>query len=311
VLICYKDLNITASMRIQKGGNRKTKYMFRKGLVVAVIVLFIVISVIPSTGTLVFDDDTTPPLTTCSLDPPEPNGDNGWYVSDVNVTLNATDDMSGVKEIRYKINGKPGNISGSYGTFTISRDGEDILIEYYAIDNAGNEEDINSCNIKIDQTKPQIEIGLKIESGEIFITANASDWESGMNRVEFCYCNDSQEAVYGAGPFYQWKWNETNMSEYKEYSADGFIINPEFIDKNITFFAIILFIENFTFNSYEGTYVVSYDNAGNWMDDHFIIITPCLTPFRKICFFQKVSLPRYYDGYLGKFFVSAFFRTWD
>jgi len=39
------------------------------------------------------DNDTTPPVTTISFGPLYPDGYNGWYVSDVTITLEATDDM--------------------------------------------------------------------------------------------------------------------------------------------------------------------------------------------------------------------------
>ncbi|GAH12836.1 unnamed protein product, partial [marine sediment metagenome] len=46
--------------------------LIKKGLVVAVILLFFSVGVVPSTG--LFNDDTTPPVTTISFDPPEPDG---------------------------------------------------------------------------------------------------------------------------------------------------------------------------------------------------------------------------------------------
>ena len=76
-------------------------------------------------------DDTTPPVTTHSLDPPEPDGWNGWYVSDVNVTLTATDDESGVKEIKYCVNRGPiRTIDGDCGNFYITQedDADDFII---------------------------------------------------------------------------------------------------------------------------------------------------------------------------------------
>jgi len=57
------------------------------------IIIFIVgvnISVIGDIGATNYDD-ITPPVTTCTLDPAEPDGLNDWYVSDVEVILNATD----------------------------------------------------------------------------------------------------------------------------------------------------------------------------------------------------------------------------
>ena len=48
---------------------------------------------------------TTPPITTLTKHPSSPDGDNGWYVSPVTFTLDATDLESGVKEINYRIDG--------------------------------------------------------------------------------------------------------------------------------------------------------------------------------------------------------------
>lgn len=47
--------------------------------------------------------DITPPSTTRVQTPATPNGDNGWYVSPITFTLNATDLESGVEYLYYKI----------------------------------------------------------------------------------------------------------------------------------------------------------------------------------------------------------------
>ena len=51
--------------------------------------------------------DTTPPRTTHALDPAQPDGDGNWYVSPVEVTLNATDNDggSGVDRTEYRFAG--------------------------------------------------------------------------------------------------------------------------------------------------------------------------------------------------------------
>ncbi len=112
--------------------------MIRKGLAVAVILLFIGMSVVTSTGNRVSFDDITPPVTTCTLNPPEPNGDNTWYVSYVEVILNATDDMSGVNVTQFRVDG--GSIHTYTEPFNVIDDGQHT-IEYRSIDYAGNVED--------------------------------------------------------------------------------------------------------------------------------------------------------------------------
>ena len=134
----------------------------KNGLVVGVILLFIGVAVQPSIG-LSNNDDTTPPVTTISFEPPVPDGLNGWYVSDVTVMLNATDDMSGVNVTYYRIDGGEWVI---YDTpFVLSEDGDDILIECYSIDKVGNVEDVKSSKLDIDQTKPVVILTYEIVGG--------------------------------------------------------------------------------------------------------------------------------------------------
>jgi hypothetical protein len=151
------------------------------------------------------------------FDPPAPTGENGWYVDDVTVTLNATDPWSsgvssGVKEIRYTINGGAEQIiSDKTGSFVLTEDGNDILVEYWAVDWVGNvESPKNSFTIDIDQTIPEIGLTYEIVGGNAYqgwdfeFTANAVDAMSGMVRVEFYFNNELQETVDGPGPDYVW-----------------------------------------------------------------------------------------------------------
>jgi len=200
-----------------------------KTLVVGVIVILCSINVISSTGNALKinhpfinldivglasngENDTTPPVTTCTLDPPEPDGLNGWYVCDVYITLNATDDLSGVKKIIYIIDGWSIHIiHGDFGSFILTGDGE-YTIKYYAIDNAGNVETINEFEIKIDQYIPECRVIMDIVGGnpytgwDFLLTTTATDETSGMDRVEFYINSELQETVYGPGPEYTWQF---------------------------------------------------------------------------------------------------------
>jgi hypothetical protein len=64
--------------------------MKRKCLAIGIILLFVGVAINPITGISSNRDDTTPPVTTISFNPPEPDGENGWYVSNVTVILNAS-----------------------------------------------------------------------------------------------------------------------------------------------------------------------------------------------------------------------------
>jgi len=82
----------------------------------------------------VYESDITPPVTLCTLDG-EQQGD--VYIGDVTVTLTATDNLSGVKETKYKID------DGTWTTYTepfiVSTYG-DHTVYFYSIDNADNQE---------------------------------------------------------------------------------------------------------------------------------------------------------------------------
>jgi hypothetical protein len=163
-------------------------------------------------------DDTNPfsdypPI----FDPENPTGENDWYVDDVTVTLNATDPWShgvssGVKEIRYTVNGGAEQvIPGKTGSFVLTEDGEDIQVEYWAVDWVGNAETPkNSFTINIDQTIPEIALTYEIVGGNPYqgwdfeFKATATDAMSGMERVEFYFNNELQETVSGSGPEYIW-----------------------------------------------------------------------------------------------------------
>jgi hypothetical protein len=151
------------------------------------------------------------------FDPEDPTGENDWYVDDVTVTLNATDPWSngvssGVKEIRYTVNGEgPFIIDGKTGSFVLTEDGDDILVEYWAVDWVGNAESpVNSFTIDIDQTIPEIQLTYEIIGGNPYqgwdfeFTATATDAMSGMERCEFYFNNELQETVTGSGPEYVW-----------------------------------------------------------------------------------------------------------
>jgi hypothetical protein len=102
--------------------------------------------------------DTTPPTTSATTTPEAPNGQNGWFRSDVKVDLSAADNPggSGVKEIIYTLNGgQPQIVAGSVASFTVSSEGT-TTITYFATDNDGSSELPKSLTVKLDKTAPTI-----------------------------------------------------------------------------------------------------------------------------------------------------------
>jgi len=163
-----------------------------------------------------FKIDQTPPVTTSVIDPSTPNGENGWYVTSVEVTLSATDTTSGVDETRYKLN------DGSWTTytapFTITDD--EYTLEFYSVDYAGNEETVKSVNFKIDQTAPTIDLTVE-KTGLVkwLLTATVSDETSGVAKVEF-YLDDELLGEVTESP-YEWEVSEKGTAYAVVYDNAG------------------------------------------------------------------------------------------
>jgi len=107
--------------------------------------------------------DYTAPTASHTISPATPNGKNGWYTSDVTITLTASDNTK-VEAIKYRIDG------GSWLTytapFTIGIEGSHT-VEYYAIDQVGNAGAIGSVSFKIDKTNPTASISVP-QAGYIY-----------------------------------------------------------------------------------------------------------------------------------------------
>lgn len=279
--------------------------MLSKTLAVAVIIL-LSLSVTPSIG-IPFNDDTTPPVTSHTLNPPEPDGLNGWYVSDINATLTATDDISGVNITYYRID--RGEWIVYTEPFTLSEDGDDILIEYYSVDYAENIEDVKSFMVDIDQTKPTIEdmyyevMGwTPLEGWEFIYTTIATDDTSRMERVEFYKNNYLMETVYGKGPEYHWYFY---YHPYCLFRVVGLIHNLEITHKYIKFRAIVVIVIGpFLQGSYSFE-TRAYDKAGNWDYNGYPWGSYITRP--GLFLFKDMELPNNYEGYVGKNFIRATF----
>lgn len=73
-----------------------------------------------------------------------------WYTDTLNVKLTATDELSGVKATYYSINGS----EFAEGTsFVIEKEGLNT-ISFYSVDNAGNTEETQTVEVKVDKTAP-------------------------------------------------------------------------------------------------------------------------------------------------------------
>jgi hypothetical protein len=91
------------------------------------------------------------PLTTLSTNPATPNGANGWYTSDITVSLNAVDNGIGILKTNYRING---GVWNPYTVpFTLTIDGN-YTIDYFSNNKAGTNESVKSVTLMLDKTAP-------------------------------------------------------------------------------------------------------------------------------------------------------------
>jgi len=132
-------------------------------------------------------------------------GLNDWYVSDVGV--NFTYEYDDIESIYYGIDG---DWKLYTETFYMNEDGEDIPLEWQAVNHEGNYSDVDGpflCDI--DKKDPIIDLTYEIISTSppwlFLFTANATDATSGMERVEFYMNGELQKTVYGPGPEYEWE----------------------------------------------------------------------------------------------------------
>jgi hypothetical protein len=169
--------------------------------------------------------DDTPPVSNHTLDPESPDGENSWYVSDIEITICAIDPSigcghpgSGVKEIRVNINGDSWEVyEDDCITIIIDEEGDGVFVEYYSVDNVGNEESIKSFTIKRDSTPPDLDANWEVirrnQKYYIKFTCEATDSLSGMNKIEIYIDDVLYETIEGPGPMYVFEieWS----SEYK------------------------------------------------------------------------------------------------
>ena len=151
----------------------------------ASIAIITLAALLATTGVVGSGADTTPPVTEISLAGSE--GANGWNISSVGVTLQASDESggSGVNYTQYKLGGA--GWQNYTGDITVSGDGVRVL-EYYSVDLANNTEATKNIAIKIDATNPKLTLeqssGGVYGSSDVRLTWTSSDATSGLDYFE-------------------------------------------------------------------------------------------------------------------------------
>jgi hypothetical protein len=132
--------------------------------------------------------DKTAPVTSATVTGTV--GSNGWYKagSPVQVSLTASDNLSGVAVTSYTINGGTAQIYAGPIAFTDGR----FTVLYWSLDRAGNLEAQHSLSVNVDQTPPAI-------TPTISPAPNSNGWNNGSVTVSFT-CSDAMSGLSGTCP---------------------------------------------------------------------------------------------------------------
>jgi parallel beta-helix repeat protein len=140
-----------------------------------------------TTKSVTATEDSTPPTTVHDYD-------GLWHTTDFSINLTATDDISGVAETYYKINEGPTKTVSTDGQPVITTEGVNNKLEYWSIDNAGNEESHHIlAGIKLDKTAPTFGIPSRDPAGDVQpnqsvkVSVNITDTMSQVKNITLYY----------------------------------------------------------------------------------------------------------------------------
>ncbi|RDY71662.1 S-layer homology domain-containing protein, partial [Halobacillus trueperi] len=167
---------------------------------------------VEATQSKVIKVDKTAPVTTAEEVPAD------WSNQDIELTLSSSDELSGVSSMEYKIN--EGEWKVYSDPITLDQEGS-TTIEYRSIDKAGNEEEIQSVVVKLDQTSPVTtasETPIDWVSEEVELTLTAKDELSDVSSVEY-KINGSDWKLYNGT--ITLKQEGENVIEYRSVDVAG------------------------------------------------------------------------------------------
>jgi len=149
--------------------------------------------------------DKTAPVTTSNIK-------DSWYTEEVVVQLTATDNLSGVNKTYYSINGSE-YVEGTI--FEVTEEGI-TKVSYYSVDKAGNIEEVETIEIKIDKTAPVTTSNVTDSwyKEDVTVQLTAADNLSGVDKTY--YSINGSEYKEGTG----FKVTEEGITKVSYYSVD-------------------------------------------------------------------------------------------
>ena len=188
-----------------------------KLLVIYMSLCFAVISINISGTTIVKTMGTLDGSIT--INPAEPNGDHNWYVTPVNVTFHAEDDIQ-LAYIYYRVSTEDetnpnwmqvdirNQHTAEYDlTISINKDGVHIAI-FYTVDHIGNIGPTHASDlIRIDMSPPEVSLRKeKISFNVMKFTANATDNTSDIYTIKFYVDDETEPRSEDTTASYEFYW---------------------------------------------------------------------------------------------------------
>lgn len=181
---------------------------------------------VEETQSVTFQVDTAAPTTSATL--PE-SGAGGWHTDDVTVSLDGADNLSGLSGIEYQL--EPNGPWITYREPIVLTKNCTCKIRYRGTDEAGNVEEPNEIEIKIDKTPPTLKLTLdntilwppNHKPVPIHVTVEAFDEDSGIESVVLTSIT-SNEAEEGAGDGHFTE--DIQEAEYGTFDTD-FLVRVE------------------------------------------------------------------------------------
>ncbi len=166
-----------------------------------------------SSGTEV---DNIPPTTSHNY-----NGT--WYTSNFSITLTATDHESDVNKTYYQINDEPIKTVSSDGQPLITEESANNTLEYWSVDNAGNQEAPKILTfIKIDKTVPTGSITINdgaasTTSTQVKLALSAEDATSGVDQMRFFDSIYGEWENYATSKLWTFKTGDAYKTVYVQF----------------------------------------------------------------------------------------------
>jgi uncharacterized lipoprotein YddW (UPF0748 family) len=173
--------------------------------------------------------DVLAPETVASISPATPDGQNGWYKTKPTITLNASDNCSGVASVQYSTDG--GQTWQPYtGAFNSQTEGTTTIL-YRSLDRSGNTENAKSITLKIDTGAPTVALSAtpsviwpaNNEMVNVRLDGSGSDAVSGLASVSYVITDEygtalnlSPRSLAGSSG----NWSETLAIEARREGTD-------------------------------------------------------------------------------------------